>query len=219
MYQPYPPSGQPAGPLRPPAPAPVLTAVKLMYAGAALSAVSLIISIISLADSIGHIKGAAHVQLMGHNVTAAHFRHLLPLIITLGIVSGLVFVIAPRLWMAWANGRGRNWARILSTVLFGLATLNLTTVFRTPGIRLGFGVTAPVPIAVLTWLVGLAVVWLLWRPAFHRVLQAGGLHAGRAQRTAVCRVAGAHCCAPAPSEPCVRVTAHTAQASLAGGAG
>jgi hypothetical protein len=35
MYQPYPSSGQPAGPLRPPAPAPVLTAVKLMYAPSA----------------------------------------------------------------------------------------------------------------------------------------------------------------------------------------
>jgi hypothetical protein len=43
MYQPYPSSGQPAGPLRPPAPAPVLTAVKLMYAGAAVSTVKLII--------------------------------------------------------------------------------------------------------------------------------------------------------------------------------
>ncbi len=32
MSQPYPSSGQPAGPLRPAAPAPVLTAVKLMYA-------------------------------------------------------------------------------------------------------------------------------------------------------------------------------------------
>ena len=38
MSQPYPSSGQPAGPLRPPAPAPVLTAVKLMYGGAAVTA-------------------------------------------------------------------------------------------------------------------------------------------------------------------------------------
>jgi len=31
MYQPYPPGGQSAEPLRPPAPAPVLTAVRLMW--------------------------------------------------------------------------------------------------------------------------------------------------------------------------------------------
>ena len=40
------------------------------------------------------------------------------------MVFGLV-VIALWLWMARANGQGRNWARILSTVLFGLATLEL----------------------------------------------------------------------------------------------
>ena len=34
--------------------------------------------------------------------------------------------IALWLWMARANGQGRNWARILSTVLFGVATLQLT---------------------------------------------------------------------------------------------
>jgi hypothetical protein len=75
--------------------------------------------------------------------------------------------IALWLWMARANGRGRNWARIVSTVLFGAATLDLTGAFSwPPGIRLSlvpmvFGPTGP----VLTWLVGLAAVWLLWRPA------------------------------------------------------
>jgi uncharacterized membrane protein YuzA (DUF378 family) len=68
--------------------------------------------------------------------------------------------------MARACGRGRNWARIVSTVLFGLATLDLTGAFGPPGFRLTlvptlFGPTLP----VLYWLVGLAVVWLLWRPA------------------------------------------------------
>jgi hypothetical protein len=50
MYQPYPSSGQPK---RPPAPAPVLTAVKLMYAGAPVSAVSLITSLAYLAYLVG----------------------------------------------------------------------------------------------------------------------------------------------------------------------
>jgi hypothetical protein len=51
MYQPYPPSGQSAGPERPPAPGPVRTAVKLMYAGAALSAVPLIVGLPTAATS------------------------------------------------------------------------------------------------------------------------------------------------------------------------
>jgi hypothetical protein len=54
MYQPYPSSGQPTGPLRPSAPAPVRTAVKLMYAGAAVSAIELIIA-------AGTSSAAAHI--------------------------------------------------------------------------------------------------------------------------------------------------------------
>ena len=55
----------------------------------------------------------------------------------------------------------------MSTVLFGAATLDLTEVFGPPGIRLSLvPVIAGSPtVPVLYWLVGLAVVWLLWRPA------------------------------------------------------
>ena len=60
--------------------------------------------------------------------------------------------------MAWANNQGKNWARILSTVLFGLATLDLVGVFSEPKTLLGL------LFPVLTWLVGLGAVFLLWRP-------------------------------------------------------
>ena len=52
-----------------------------------------------------------------------------PLVITAWMIFGLV-MIALWLWMARAVGRGRNWARILSTVLFGLATLQLISDFQ-----------------------------------------------------------------------------------------
>ena len=48
MYQPYPSSGKPVEPERPPAPPSVLNAVKLMYAGAAISTVSLIVSLVDI---------------------------------------------------------------------------------------------------------------------------------------------------------------------------
>ena len=147
MYQPYPSSGQPVEPLRPPAPAPVLTAVKLMYAGATVNTVTLIISL----SLIGGIKAA--LRKANPSLTAPQLSDLNTLI-TLAIVSGLV-IIALWLWMARANGQGRNWARILSTVLLGLATLEVT----------GNHGVAQVFCAVLTWLTGLAAVWLLWRPA------------------------------------------------------
>jgi uncharacterized membrane protein YuzA (DUF378 family) len=136
----------------------VRAAVRLMYAGAAVSTVNLIM----LLAFIGDIK--AYHAVLGNRLIAAQVSHLNTLFITVAIVSCLV-PIALWLWMARANGCGRNWARILSTVLFGLATL-LTGVFGPPGIRLSlvpvvFGPTVP----VVTWLVGLAAVWLLWRPA------------------------------------------------------
>jgi hypothetical protein len=160
MYQPYPSSGQPAGPLRPAAPAPVLTAVKLMYAGAAASAVGLIIG---LALIIVDIEAAARGRFLGHSL-AAHK----PLVITVWIVFGLA-VVALWLWMARANGQGRNWARILSTVLFGLAALQLPGDFTHPVSHAGFGATVVyyggTALFVAAWLVGAAAVWLLWRPA------------------------------------------------------
>ena len=140
---------QPVEPARPPAPAPVLTAVKLMFAGAAGTAAYLIIAL----AFIGDIK-AYHVAVLGHHLTTAQLSHQRPLIITLVIVAGLG-VIALWLWTARAVGQGRNWARILSTVLLGLATLEL----------LGNHGVAQVFCAALTWLTGLAAVWLLWRPA------------------------------------------------------
>jgi hypothetical protein len=138
----------------------VRAAVRLIYAGAAVSTVNLVIAM----AVIGDIK--AYHAIFGHRLTAAQVSQLTPLGITVAIVGSLVPVVL-WLWMAWANGRGRNWARNLSTGLFGLATLNLTGAFSwPPGIQLSlvpmtYGPTIP----VLTWLVGLAAVWLLWRPA------------------------------------------------------
>jgi hypothetical protein len=150
MHQSYSFTDQPAGPPRPPAPAPVLTAVKLMYAGAAVSTVTLIIS---LAIAIDDVTAAARGRWLGYSLTAAKLSQVKPLIVTLVMVSGLA-VIALWLWMARANGQGRHWARILSTVLFGVATLELTS---NHGLAQVFW--------VVTWLTGLAAVWLLWRPA------------------------------------------------------
>jgi hypothetical protein len=122
----------------------VRAAVRLMYAGAAATVLSLILAVFSLAY-VG--RGAAMLRLAGRSQS-------LPVVITVGIVGGLV-MIALWLWMAWAVGQGRNWARIVSSILFGLATFHL---FGNKGV-------VQVVFAMLTWLIGLAAVWLLWRPA------------------------------------------------------
>ena len=145
----------------------VRAAVKVMYAGAAVSTASLLIFLALIADI-----GADHA-ILGHRLTAAQVSQLLnPLAITMAIVLALV-PVALWLWMARETGRGRNWARGLSTVLFGLATLSLSSVFPltginisfVPAVRLSFVPLLGPSVPALTWLAGLVAVWLLWRPA------------------------------------------------------
>jgi hypothetical protein len=151
-FESYPSSGKAVEPEgeRPPAPPSVLNAVKLMYVGAAISTVSLVISLIDIGGTKAAIRKARP------SLTAAQVNQLNTFIITLAIVSGVIGV-ALWLWMARANSQGRNWARITSTVLFGLATLDLWGVLSQPKTLLGL------VFPVLTWLVGLGAVIFLWR--------------------------------------------------------
>ena len=128
-----------------------MNAVKLMYVGAAVSTVSLIISV---AD-IGGVKTA--IKKAKPSWTPAQVNQYDRFLITVAIVSGVIG-IGLLLWMARANNQGKNWARILSTVLFCLATLDLIGVFSEPKTLIGL------VFPVLTWLVGLGAVFLLWRP-------------------------------------------------------
>ena len=150
MYQPYPSTDRPVEPDKPPAPQSVLNAVKLMYAGAAVSAVSLIISLATIGGTKDAIKKAKP------SLTAAQVNQLNTFIIALAVVSGVIGV-ALWLWMARKNGEGKSWARILSTVLFALATVDLFGVVSQPKTVLGLVVP------VLTWLIGLGAVVFLWR--------------------------------------------------------
>jgi hypothetical protein len=162
MYQSSPPGGQPAAPLRPSVPAPVRTAVKFMYAGAAVTAAELITGLTLI---ITDIQAAARGQFLGHSLTSPQAK---PFVITVWIATCLA-LIALWLWMARANGQSQNWARILSTGLLGLATLQLRGAFTQPWSHAGSGVTVlyygSTVLFVAAWLTGLAAVWLLWRPA------------------------------------------------------
>ena len=149
-YQPYPSIGKPVEPERPPAPPSIQNAVKLMYVGAAVSAISLIISLASIGGTKDAIKKARP------SLTATQVNQLNTFIIALAVVSGVIGV-ALWLWMARKNGQGKNWARILSTVLFALATLDLFGVVSQPKTVLGL------IFPVLTWLAGAGAVFLLWR--------------------------------------------------------
>jgi hypothetical protein len=145
--QPSPPVGGPADPLRPPAPAPVRAAARFMYGGAVCSAV---VYLVAALPFIGDIHG----KVLGHRLTPT------PLTITL-VVLAFLALVGLWVWMAWATSRGKGWARILSTVLFALATLEFLSDLGQIG-KAGVG---PVFFDVLTLLSGLGAVWMLWRPA------------------------------------------------------
>jgi hypothetical protein len=170
MVQPYPSSGKPVEPERPPAPQSVQNAVKLMYAGAAVSTVTLVISlIIPLTDIAG---SKASIKKAHPGLTASQVNHAFNVGITLAIVSGVIGTVL-WLWMAKANSQGRNWARIASTVFFAFATLDLIGTLRRPSLFAGL-------FTVLIWLVGLGAVILLWRREnndFYRPDRAGSLDA------------------------------------------
>jgi hypothetical protein len=161
MVQPYPSSGKPIEPERPPAPQSVLNAVKLMYAGAAISTASLIAS---LAD-IGSIKPALRSEFPKYTasqIDSAFKGFLIVALISAGIGIGLW------IWMARANGKGKNWARITSSVLFAIETLSVLEAVRGPK------TVVALVFPVLTWLVGLGAIWLLWRPESSQFFRAQG---------------------------------------------
>ena len=128
----------------------VRAAVRLMCVGAAVSTVSLIIVLAVIVDI--RVRHAV----LGHRLIAAQVSQVTTSVIVQVLVSCLV-PVAVWLWMARANGRGRNWARILFTVLFGLTTLTLAGVVPPPVINIASSAVASnsiVPPSVITISVG-----------------------------------------------------------------
>jgi hypothetical protein len=149
MYQPYPTSGQPQEPERVQQPQSVHNAVRLMYAGAALSTVGLILNLLT----IGSLKSA--IVKADPNFTTSQV-HAAETVGIAGAVIGGLIAIGLWLWMAAANGKGRSWARIVATVLFAVNTLDLVAQIARP-----HAVTALI-FSVLVWLVGLGATVLIW---------------------------------------------------------
>lgn len=160
MYQPYPSAGQAPEPSRPEPPSSVMTAVKLMFAGAAVSALSLVVSLITI-GSIRTLLRKAYP-----NFTASQLHTAEVTTVGLAIFFGLVG-IGLWVWMALANKAGHSWARIVASVLFGLNTIFLL---------LGFSRPAPLGsrlVSIVIWLIGLGAIVMLWRPDATQFFNAG----------------------------------------------
>lgn len=130
----------PAGPVGPPAS--LMNAARLMYAGAGI-AVILGLTVVLTLHNAPHTAAASSGAYKAGRIAG-------------GAISGLI-AGGLWLWMAWANKRGRSWARILSTVLFGLLTLEAAATL--PG-------TLPAALKIVTfleWAAGLAAIVSLWK--------------------------------------------------------
>jgi len=154
MYQPYPGGAQVPEPSeRPPAPPSVLRAVQVMYVGAAASLIGIVIDMTTLSSTKSEI-----IRRKPH-LTAAQVANAEHVAIGLFIVGGLLGA-GLWIWIAQMCKLGRNWARIVGTVLFAIDTIS---VFAGAATVAGGG--AARIYSIIVWLIGLATVVLLWQRA------------------------------------------------------
>ncbi len=158
-YQPYPAGGGPAA-QQVPQPSSVRTAVWLMYGGAVLSAITAILVLVlggRIKKAIGKAAVKTNATLIREGKKPLTLSQIHSLETALVGIVVIVLVISVILWvfMAWANGRGKAWARIVASVLFGLNTLYLLLVVSRAGTSVLF--------VALGWLLGLGAIIMLWR--------------------------------------------------------
>jgi hypothetical protein len=128
----------------------VVLATRLMYAGAALTAIGLMLSVIAIAT------GEQSLRDSHPHATVAQLHATQSFLITLAVVSGLL-EIGAWLLMARANRNGLKWARIAATLLFALGTWNLIAHI------IGAGTATNLAYTAATWLAGAGAVFFLWQ--------------------------------------------------------
>ena len=164
MYQPYPGGDQPpeqsaqfAAPVRPPIPQSVTRAVQLMYLGALASLVGIILELLTRHSLRTFIHD--HATRNGSRLTPAQVADTYHAELVALVVVGLIGV-GLWIWMARMNGRGRNWARITSTVFFALDTLGAIGALAGGSLS---GGNANRFYGLVVWIIGLAAIILLWQ--------------------------------------------------------
>lgn len=148
-------------------PAAVSTAVKLMYVIAGLGLLGLLLT----ALDTDAVREQVRASPSASSLSPSDFDTAVTVAIAFALVVGL---ISAGLWVLFAifTGRGRNWARIVSTVLAALSVIAGFSALR-GGISL-----LEVP-SLLAALAAIGVIALLYRPESSRFFASGGLRRGR----------------------------------------
>jgi hypothetical protein len=157
-YQPYP-SGGVGNQMRmaqdPTQPRALRNAVRVMWAGAAIALLGTAVTI-----ALGGKIKAEIFQAVRKNRTSVRAYtlaqlHTVASITLVALVVGGIISVLLWAWMAWANDRGRGWARVVASVLFGLITIEVVLSRSRANVSFAF--------ILLEWLLGLIAVVLLWR--------------------------------------------------------
>jgi hypothetical protein len=136
------------GPSRPPRT--VFAAVRLMCVGAVVELGALL----TMVATAGSLKAAVLARDPAQWHTALVMLTSKEVFAPVGIVMWL--------WLAWANGRGHDWARLIFTWFFGAFTVSLLVALAQHAV-----VYAPADLAALTalWLVALVSMVLIFSKA------------------------------------------------------
>jgi hypothetical protein len=147
------PAGLHVGRSRPPCA--VRDAVWYMRAGAVLN----LAVVVTIVATLGGVRSAAvqDAAVPWHTVMVTQ---VVPVLASAPIGAGVW------LWLAWAVGRGDNWARFAFTALFGLLTVGpLFVLAEGGGGPAAFPVLLPdLTAAMALWLVALVVIVLIFNP-------------------------------------------------------
>jgi hypothetical protein len=133
----------------PRSPRSVLNAVRLMCLGAGLELAVFATVLVTL----GSVRSAIVQEFTADQWHTAVLTQIIPLEAGTPIVAGVW------LWLAWANGRGHDWARPAFMAFFGFLTLGLLI-----GWGEGAALYAPADLIAMTvaWLAGLAAMVLIF---------------------------------------------------------
>ena len=136
-----------------PRPRSVRAAVKLMLAGAVAELAGLITVLVT--------SGAVRAAVAARYPTAVHAV----MVHQVSALVGCPIAIGLWLWLAWANGKGKDWARMLSGACFGVSTLSVLGLLS---VNAATYAPANMIVAGVVWAIGLASVALIFTPAAGR---------------------------------------------------
>jgi hypothetical protein len=126
-----------------------------MQVGAALSVLSLVITLATASSLKSHLR--AQLRQSNTHLSTSDFNTTYHVLVASAVVGSLI-AAALWLWMAWKNGQGRAWARIVSTVL---GVINLVSSVYT--ISAGRSLAIGDLLTVADLCLAVVILVLLWR--------------------------------------------------------